>query len=145
VEDFGEHNNCGSSLPPKAHCRIRVSFKPTKLGPRTAALTITDNAAGSPQSVPLSGVGVTSGPNATLSAKSLTFATQLVGTTSPERAVTLTNWGTAELDITSIVASGDFSEKEDCGSSLPPEGSCTIHVTFSPTQRGGSDRDCVDH
>ena len=134
--DFSENNNCGSSLPPKAHCTIRVTFKPTKLGPRTAAVTITDNAAGSPQSVPLSGIGATSGPNATLSTKSLTFATQLVGTTSPAQPVTLSNYGTMTLDITSIVASGDFSESNNCGSSLPPGGYCTINVTFKPTQRG---------
>jgi hypothetical protein len=134
--DFGENNNCGSSLPPKAHCTIRVHFKPSKLGARTAAVTITDDAPGSPQSVPLSGIGVTSGPNATLSTKSLTFATQLVGTTSPAKPVKLSNYGTKTLDISSIVASGDFRKKDDCGSSLPPGGSCRIDVTFSPT-RGG--------
>jgi FG-GAP-like repeat/Abnormal spindle-like microcephaly-assoc'd, ASPM-SPD-2-Hydin len=134
--DFGKGNNCPSSLPPKAHCTISVTFKPTKLGPRTAAVTIADNAAGSPQSVPLSGIGVDSGPNATLSTHSLTFATQLLGTTSPAQPVTLTNWGSEALDITSIVASGDYSEQDNCGSSLPPGGHCTISVAFAPTQRG---------
>ena len=134
--DFGEHNNCGSSLPPKAHCRISVSFNPSKLGPRTAALTITDNAAGSPQSAPLSGIGATSGPNATLSTKTLTFSTQLVSTTSPAQPVTLSNYGAMTLDISSIVASGDYTESSNCDSSLPPGGYCTIDVTFTPTQRG---------
>ena len=134
--DFAEHTPCGSSLPPKAHCMIRVTFKPTAVGPRSAAVTITDDAGGSPQSVPLSGIGVTSGPNVTLSTKSLTFATQLVGTTSPARPVTLSNYGTEKLDITSIVASGDFSESNNCGSSLPPGGYCTIDVTFTPTRPG---------
>jgi len=133
---FSERNDCASSLPPKAHCTIRVTYDPTKLGPQTAAVTITDDAAGSPQTVPLSGVGVTSGPNVTLSTKSLTFATQLVGTTSPARPVTLSNYGTEKLDITSIVASGDFSESNNCSSRLPSGGSCTIYVTFTPTQRG---------
>jgi predicted dienelactone hydrolase len=135
--DFSEHNNCGSSLPPKAHCTIRVTFKPTQVGPRSAAVAITDNASGSPQTVPLSGIGATSGSDATLSTKSLTFAIRLVSTTSPARPVTLSNYGTETLDITSIVASGDFSESNNCGSSLPPGGYCTINVTFTPTQRGG--------
>ncbi len=134
--DFSEHNNCPSSLPPKGHCAINVAFMPTALGPRTATVTITDDGTGSPQSVPLSGIGVTSGPNATLSTHSLTFATQLVGTSSPAQPVTLSNYGTMTLDITSLVASGDFGEKDDCNSSLPPGGSCTINVTFTPTQRG---------
>jgi hypothetical protein len=134
--DFSEHENCGSSLPPKAHCAINVTFKPTNFGPRTAAVTVTDNAAGSPQSVPLSGIGAHSGPNATLSTKNLTFATLLVDTASPAQPVTLSNYGSETLDITSIVASGDYSEQDTCGSSLPPAGSCTISVTFTPTQRG---------
>jgi hypothetical protein len=133
--DFSEHNHCPSSLPPRAHCTIRASFKPTNFGPRTAAVTITDNAQGSPQLVPLSGIGAHSGPNATLS-KSLMFATQLVGTTSPPQPVRLSNYGTQTLDITSIVASGDFSELNNCGSGLPPGEYCTINVTFTPTHLG---------
>lgn len=134
--DFSKTNNCGSSLPPKAHCTISVTFKPTVLGPRTAAVKITDNAPGSPQHIPLTGVGVTSGPNATLSRKNLMFPLQLVGTTSPPQPVQLTNFGSDTLNIASIVASGNFGEKDDCGSSLPPLGSCTIDVIFAPTRQG---------
>jgi hypothetical protein len=134
--DFSQTNNCGSSLPPGARCTIIVTFTPTQIGPRTAAVTITDNAPGSPHSVALSGTGVVSGPNATLSPTSLTFATQLVNTISPAQPVTLTNYGTMLLDITSIIASGDFSQSNTCGSSLAPLASCTISVTFTPTQRG---------
>jgi hypothetical protein len=134
--DFSKTDNCGSSLPPKAHCTINVTFKPTVLGPRMANVKITDNAPGSPQHVPLSGAGVTSGPNATLSRKNLNFPLQLVGTTSPAQPVKLSNFGTEALNITSIVASGDFSQKNDCGSNLPPLGTCTINVIFVPTRRG---------
>ena len=134
--DFSEHNNCPSSLPPKGHCAINVAFMPTALGPRTATVIITDDGTGGPQSVPLAGIGVTSGPNATLSTHSLTFATQLVDTASPAQPVTLNNWGTETLDIGSILASGDYSEQNYCGSSLPPGGYCTIDVAFTPTQRG---------
>ena len=136
MADFRQRNNCGSKLAPRTHCTIRVFFEPTEVGQRFVSLMITDNAPDSPQSVPLSGIGVTSGPNATLSTKSLTFATQLVGTTSPAKPVKLSNYGTNALDISSIVASGDFRRKDDCGSSLPPGGSCTIDVTFSPTRDG---------
>jgi hypothetical protein len=134
--DFNETNNCGASLPPGGHCTFILNFTPAQLGPRIAALTISDDAPGSPQSVPLSGFGLTSGPNATLSATSLTFALQLVGTTSPAQSVTLTNYGTMLLNITSIMASGDFSQSNTCASSLAPLSSCTISVTFTPTQRG---------
>jgi hypothetical protein len=134
--DFFQKNNCDSNLPPAGRCTISVAFRPTQIGPRTASVTIIDNAAGSPQSVLLGGIGVTAGPDATLSTKNLTFATQLVGTISAAKPLKLINYGAETLNITSIVAIGDFSEKDNCGSSLPPGGHCNIDVSFKPTQRG---------
>jgi hypothetical protein len=72
----------------------------------------------------------------TLSTSSLTFSTQLVRTLSTTQQVTLTNTGTATLNITSIVASGDFTQTNTCGSSVQPGASCTISVQFMPAQKG---------
>ena len=83
--DFGEKNNCPSSLPPNNRCQISVTFKPTTTGTRNAAVNITDNAPNSPQSVPLTGVGVV--PAVTFSPTSLTFPVQVVFTTSPVEQV----------------------------------------------------------
>jgi hypothetical protein len=55
--DFAETNTCGTSLAPAAICNVAVTFTPTASGSRTGMLTITDNAAGSPQTVALSGTG----------------------------------------------------------------------------------------
>lgn len=134
--DFSQTQSCGPMLLPGARCMIKVTFKPIEVGLRTASVTINDNAVGSPQSVSLSGTGIVSGTNATLSATSLTFATQVVGTTSPEQSDTLSNYGTVALNITSIVASGDFSRTTTCGSILAAGASCIINVTFKPTQIG---------
>src|SRR5207302_984554 len=46
------------------------------------------------------------------------------------------NTGTATLTISSIVASGDFAETDNCGGSLASGGNCTISVTFTPTASG---------
>jgi probable HAF family extracellular repeat protein len=56
-EDFVQTQirSCGSSLAPGATCSISITFKPTTKGTRTAALSISDNAAGSPQTVTLFG------------------------------------------------------------------------------------------
>jgi len=51
-------NPCGGSLAAGANCTIEGHFTPAGAGPMAAALTITDNASGSPQSIGLSGVGV---------------------------------------------------------------------------------------
>ena len=136
VAEFAETNTCRSSLAPNAHCTISVNFSPSQLGPRAAAITLTDSAPGSPQSVPLSGFGVTAGANATVSSTSLTFSTQLVGTSSPPQSVTVSNYGTQALSVNNIVVHGDFSQSHTCGSTLAPLANCNIVVVFKPTQRG---------
>jgi hypothetical protein len=73
-------------------------------------------------------------PVAALTA-SLTFAPQVVGTSSTQNA-TLSNNGDATLNISSILASGDFSPSSACGSSLAAGSSCVITVRFTPTVSG---------
>jgi hypothetical protein len=53
--DFSETNTCGSSVAATASCNINVTFKPTAGGTRTGAVTISDNAGASPQTVALTG------------------------------------------------------------------------------------------
>ena len=134
--NFAQTHTCGSSLAAGASCGISVTFRPTASGTRTAAVSISDNAAGSPQKVTLSGIGTT----AKLSPVSLTFSTQAIGTMSGAKKVTLTNVGTTSLNITGIAITGtnagDFSQTHTCGSSLVVGSSCSISVTFKPTASG---------
>ncbi len=55
--DFAQTNTCGSSVAAGANCTISVTFTPAASGTLTAAVTLTDNATGSPQTVSLSGTG----------------------------------------------------------------------------------------
>jgi hypothetical protein len=77
--------------------------------------------------------------SATLTPGTLTF-TGLVGTTSAAQTATLTNTGNAALSITGISVtganSGDFGETNECPSSLAPQQTCTISVTFTPASAG---------
>lgn len=57
-------NPRGGSLAPGAGCQVEVRFVPKQEGNASASLTFTDNAPNSPQSAPLSGVGVAA-PTAT--------------------------------------------------------------------------------
>ena len=133
--DFSQTNTCGSSLAANASCTLSVTFKPTATGTRTGALTITDNASPATQTVSLTGTGVAA-PVVSLSPASLTFPAQAVGTSSSAQSVTLKNTGSATLSITSITASGDFSQTNTCGASLLASASCTLSVTFKPTATG---------
>jgi hypothetical protein len=55
--DFMQTNNCGTSVAAGSSCTISVVFTATAIGTRSGTLTISDDAAGSPQTVPLSGSG----------------------------------------------------------------------------------------
>jgi hypothetical protein len=134
--DFSQNSTCVSSLAAGANCVISVTLRPTLPGPRSAALMITDNTVGSPHSVSLNGTGVDSGANATLSATSLNFGQQVIGTTSPAQSITLSNYGTGTLSITSITASANFGQTNTCVSALASGASCTINVTFTPNASG---------
>ena len=55
--DFAETNACSAALAAGASCAISVTFTPSAGGTRSGTLTITDNAAGSPHAVTLTGTG----------------------------------------------------------------------------------------
>jgi hypothetical protein len=54
--DFGQTNDCGASLQPGASCSITVTFTPTAIGNRSAAVKIVDSAPR--QWVSLTGLGL---------------------------------------------------------------------------------------
>jgi Right handed beta helix region/Abnormal spindle-like microcephaly-assoc'd, ASPM-SPD-2-Hydin len=135
--DYKETNTCGSSVAAGASCTITVTFTPTRLGARSASISIADNAPGTPQTAALTGTGIAA---LSVSPASLAFPSTNVGSTSSPQAVTLTNAGTAAIAITSFTFTGangpDFRQTNTCGSSLAGGGSCTITVTFKPTATG---------
>jgi hypothetical protein len=132
--DFLQSNTCGTSVAAGGSCSIMVAFKPLAAGARTAAVTITDNASNSPQSVSLTGTGVQAA--VTLSPGSLAFPPQTVNTTSTPQIVTLTNSGLGVLKITKAAITGPFSFTTTCGATLNAGSSCTLTVAFKPTTTG---------
>ena len=131
----------GNFIAPGTNCLIRVAFTPTAAGLRQANLVITDNATGSPRTVPLSGTGLPPAPLVCLSAGALTFTNQAVGTSSAAQTVALTNCGTAALSLSNVFFTGsgsnDFSVVQTCTNSiLAAGGICTNSVTFTPLASG---------
>jgi len=139
--DFAQSNNCPATVAVNANCVISVTFTPTASGIRTASVKIADNASNSPQIVSLSGTGTA--PAVTVSSTALSFAAQLVGTTSVPQTVTLTNSGTGPLTISSLALTGtnssDFPETNTCPispSTLAAGSNCKITVNFKPSAVG---------
>ena len=140
--DFAQTNDCGATLVAGNFCTFSVTFTPQALGGRFASLAIGSNDPVHPLlSVGLSGSGT--GPVASVSPASLTFADQLINTQSAARVITLTNIGNVTLVFAAVTPfsitgtnPGDFLQTTTCGASLAPAASCTISVQFLPTAAG---------
>ena len=134
-QDFTETNNCGTSVAAGGQCTINVTFKPTRNGKRTGNITISDNAANSPQTVSLTGVAQNSPVSFT--PPNIVFPNQLIGTTSAPQTVTLNYVGKTALVIKSLGIAGtngsDFVQTNTCGTGIQPGSSCTFAVTFTPS------------
>ena len=131
--DYAQTNDCPEALGVGSVCTFQITFTPTAGGARNGALTLTDNAPDSPQTISLTGSGYVT--TATISPASLTFSNQSVGTTSSAQTVTITNTGSNAMTISGVTASGDFAQTNQC-SSIPASQSCTVSVTFTPTTSG---------
>jgi len=137
--DFTETNTCGSSVGAGQSCTISVFFTPGATGNRSATLSVTDNAAGSPQTVALSGAGG-SQASVSLSTTSINFGTVSEGANKAE-LVTVTNTGTTTLIVSSISISGSttYTESDTCVSAtsgIAAGKTCTITATFAPNAFG---------
>jgi FG-GAP-like repeat/Abnormal spindle-like microcephaly-assoc'd, ASPM-SPD-2-Hydin len=133
--DFAQTNDCGTSLPPEKTCKIRTTFTPSLVGSESASLNVTYPGS-APLSMPLSGVGTIQTRTVTLTPSSLTFALQLVGTTSQDQQATLTNTGNQSVRISNIATGTPFSQGNNCPSTLAAGASCLIGVEFAPTDKG---------
>ena len=105
------------------------------LGAHSITAAYSDNASFNPKvSAPLTQTVI--GPMAELSPSKLNFGKVKVGGNSQPQTATLTNSGTAPLDIKSIAISSDFIQTNNCPGSLAPTATCTISVIFTPTRDG---------
>ena len=77
-QDFAQTNTCSGTLLMNASCQINVTFTPSAAGTRSAVLSISDSATGSPQTVVLTGAG----QDFSLTAAPPTMATVSAGQTA---------------------------------------------------------------
>jgi Abnormal spindle-like microcephaly-assoc'd, ASPM-SPD-2-Hydin len=138
---FNLSNGCGQTLAANAACNLTVTFSPAAASAYTAAISVTDNAPGSPQNAALTGTG-TVAPTllATLAPATIAFANQLNGTTSAAQTLTLTNTGNSSISITGVTLTGAnptaFGLTSSCGSTLAAGAQCSMAVTFKPSSAG---------
>lgn len=131
--DYSQTNNCPSTLPAGASCSIDVASAPRVLGTIKGAIGIVAGAPGG-KVVSLIGSGIAP---VVLSPPSLNFGVLPVGATSTAQTVILTNNQSATVTISGISTTGDYSQINNCPSSLNAGAACTISVSFHPTVAAG--------
>ncbi|WP_238945271.1 choice-of-anchor D domain-containing protein [Allofranklinella schreckenbergeri] len=129
----------GTELAKNATCVFELVFKPTTAGQANGVLEIHHNAAGNPSTVALKGVGVALTPAAHLQPTTLDFGTDtVVGTTSSDQTVTLTNKGKAVLRLTKAPEVNGPFELASGGTcavnvDIAVNDSCTLLLAFKPS------------
>ena len=114
---------------------FNVTFTPTSTGLKTANLTITHNAAGSPTIYSVQGTGVA--PGFGITPASLNFGNVVIGSNGTLQS-TVNNTGTSDLVITNIISSdGQFTFTPNTfPDTIAAGGNQVFNVTFTPTSTG---------
>lgn len=132
IGNYSQTNNCHKSVAAGASCDFTVKFTPESSGKLYGNLAIFDSDPASPHMVRLQGVGT----NVVLTPGRLNFGDEKVGQQSAPQVVTVKNTGSTPLTFASFMVSGDFAQTNECGSSIGAGATCSVSVSFYPTQDG---------
>jgi hypothetical protein len=130
-----------ASLDPGASCSLQVEFQPSATGAKSATLTISDSAVGSPHTVTFTGVGILSAQSLSIAPSKMTFPGQPIGVASAPQSYLIFNQGASTVAIDSAHTTGDFDVDDNVysncsGVSLGSGASCNISVVFLPKASG---------
>jgi beta-lactam-binding protein with PASTA domain len=132
ASDFQLTDGCkGNTVAPGAGCSLGVVFMPGAAGPRSAKLTVANDAGGS-QNVTMAGNGTVPVASAQPGSLQWTITNSLDPTTA--KAVTVSNNGGAPMVVGSPTVEGqdakDFTVSSDCRGELAPHAFCTLTVQY---------------
>jgi hypothetical protein len=126
-------NNC-TAVAPGSVCQLQLTYSPTAIGSISGTVSIAGNMAVSPEQITFSGAA---GAPSVSFPTSISFDDLLVGQTGAESALAIYNTGNAPFIFTRASVNGDFQiVANSCTSGVPPNSSCEIIMSFSPTGSG---------
>jgi len=132
-------STCTAALAPSATCTVSVTFAPTTAGPAARPLNVSAAPGGSTSSA-LSGTGLAPA-SLSLAPTSAAFGAAVIGTTTTEQTLTLTNDGDVASGVPTVgltgPGAGQFTIVDNgCTAAVPGGDSCEIDVAFAPTSAG---------
>lgn len=113
---YGVTNNCNGSVPGPGSCAITITFTPATAGVLGGQVTITDDAADSPQTIQMSGTGVD-------------FS--LAPASGGSNTASVTAGGTAKYKL-SVVPAGFSGQVSLSCNQAPPHGTCVVTPASVP-------------
>lgn len=133
----------GHTLAPGQTCTMSVQVDPSAVGPRTAELVVTHDGFNNPLVVGLQAIGGAATGNAAFSVNrsTLSFPPLHVGRVSGVQTVRVSNaGGSVPLNISDVALAGpsaaEYAITNHCTAEVPPGGTCTVDVLFTPNFAG---------
>ena len=134
-------DRCPTTLEPHTVCQLQLTYNsPIAPSADSTTLTLDDGSTvlitGSTLPQPI-GAGQSINPSLTITPTSVTFPDPVLvtGTSASTETVTIGNTGAQPLPLT-LALTGDFTDSTDCPAALPANASCSVLISFSPTQPG---------
>ncbi|PVV27326.1 MAG: hypothetical protein B6D79_02995, partial [gamma proteobacterium symbiont of Ctena orbiculata] len=133
---FAQTNDCPASLAAGTNCTIMVNVTATTLGPQSGTLTASGTGPQGTTTQTVSLAADAQGGVMSVSTTALSFPDTPVDTISSAQTVTLTNMGNASIQDVLVSSVGEFTQSNDCPTTLTANQSCTISVMAAPTTAG---------
>ena len=138
---FSITDACPALLEPLTVCQIQLAYRSVR-SPSADSVTLaldrelTALITGRTLSPPASN-GAAANPNLSVSATSLTFANSVpvTATSAGTQKLTIQNLGASAFAL-SLTLTGDFTDTTNCVSTLAGNSSCSVVLTFAPSQPG---------
>jgi hypothetical protein len=138
---FSATDRCPATLEPGTVCQIQLTYLGTHAPASDATTLALDQGLSvlvTGETLPQPGVtGASVNPNLTVSTSTIAFANAVpvTGVSSTTQTVTIRNAGPSAFALT-LALTGDFTDSSGCGASLAAGASCTVLLTFAPSQPG---------
>ncbi len=132
--DYSQSHTCPTTMTAGQSCTITITFTPTVSGTRAGAVTLKDNSPGSPvQTIALTGTGESLALGFTPA--SLNFGSLVAVGSSSTMSATLTNDGSASVNLTGIAispADATYTQTNNCPATLGVQQTCMFQIVFTP-------------
>ncbi|MBB5330960.1 choice-of-anchor D domain-containing protein [Tunturiibacter gelidoferens] len=141
ADPFTLTDHCPTTLEPHIVCQLEITYKsPVAPSADSTTLTLDEGltvlitGATHPQPT---GIGQSANPNLTVTPATINFsnAVLVTSTSGTTQTVTISNIGVVPFPL-ALTLTGDFTDATDCTATLAGNATCTVVLTFAPSQPG---------